>query len=73
MKKGIVLKCQGNPVSCYGKRSSINERKQYFESDQNSVSEEKHDETFKNLALDCIAGKRQSCKRFKKIIANVDK
>lgn len=22
LRRGIVLKCQGNPVSCYGKRSS---------------------------------------------------
>jgi hypothetical protein len=26
LRRGIILKCQGNPVSCYGKRSSqINE------------------------------------------------
>ena len=26
MKRGIILKCQGNPVSCYGKRSGSEPR-----------------------------------------------
>lgn len=77
MKKGIVLKCQGNPVSCYGKRSYDLDRKLYnldekeIASDENSdlMSIEKGlDQIVQDLASDCNTGDMLSCRRLRKII-----
>ena len=39
IKKGIVLKCQGNPVSCYGKRSAALAEEPILEQSQDSQSD----------------------------------
>lgn len=80
IKKGIVLKCQGNPVSCYGKRSAalaeepILEQLQDSQSDSSSdlFSEERLESNFEKiletLISNCKSGNTKSCNTMLKIM-----
>ena len=80
IKKGIVLKCQGNPVSCYGKRSApvIQEpiHKQLDESQTdtsfNLISDEQLEASFERkfeaLMSTCKQGSKKACNTLLKIM-----
>jgi hypothetical protein len=70
MKKGIVLKCQGNPVSCYGKRSAEIQNEKLLEEEQrlsifNQSSREDKIlfQLFNELSKNCDLGNKRSCER----------
>lgn len=80
IKKGIVLKCQGNPVSCYGKRSAALAEEPILEQSQDSqsdssldlFSEERLESDFEKiletLISNCKSGNTKSCNTMLKIM-----
>ena len=77
-KKGIVLKCQGNPVSCYGKRAlSLNDdysnessSGESFEADINLAEkqEQTYEKLLESLIQNCKSGNSKSCSTMLKIM-----
>ena len=82
IKKGIVLKCQGNPVSCYGKRSAPTfeeplQQQQQSQENQidaslDSVSDDRLENSFENtfekLISACKQGNTKGCNMILKIM-----
>lgn len=66
-KRGIIVKCQGNPVSCYGKRSpspqmdDMDNDGLQIDDDAVSSQEEANYEYLAKLKRNCKLGVERSC------------
>ena len=75
LKRGIILKCQGNPVSCYGKRTqkakkNIDEPTSFIENEyeMEHAKEVKYEREIENLIESCRYGSDKSCSQILKIM-----
>ncbi|CAF0751883.1 unnamed protein product [Brachionus calyciflorus] len=74
IKRGIILRCQGNPVSCYGKRSLTEDplSSAIIDGDIETASQEKQEMAYEkyaeNLIKNCRMGVNKDCNRVLKIM-----
>ena len=79
LRRGIILKCQGNPVSCYGKRSSsVNEEQAQqpeavsSSEDLDGLNEEQQElnleRQYERLIHGCRLGNEKSCSTILKVM-----
>lgn len=76
VRRGIILRCQGNPVSCYGKRSSASfndenlPQEQMSDSDLEELNSQEitYERQLEKLIRNCKLGVEKSCYSILKIM-----
>ena len=73
LKRGIILKCQGNPVSCYGKRAiaaKLEEQSPVYDAEEELEQEKESnfEKGVENLIRNCKSGSDKSCSAILKMM-----